>query len=213
MQFPAERNGIRYDRATPESFGPAVELVARTFARDEPLAVAVGQTQAELRAMLSLAAPTALAEQLTVQTWAGTTTMGVALATRFTWLPPDTAVTASPNFAAIGGLLEVLEADYETRSEAERTHCVHVHMLVVDADFRGRHIGRELLRLCLANAAEQGMTSAIADATNPASRRSFEAAGFSAINEVDYESFEFEGARVFAKVTGADHIALMWRTI
>ncbi|MBO6784594.1 MAG: GNAT family N-acetyltransferase [Alphaproteobacteria bacterium] len=213
MQFPMESGGVRYDLIASGDFAPAATLVAEVFARDEPLAVATGQTREELTAMLSLTGPSALAEQLSIGAASDGRTVGVAFATAFTWLPPDEAVAASPNYAPIGALLEELEAEFGARPREELERCVHVHMLAVDRAHRDRGIGRELLRVCLGNARARGMIAAVSDATNPASRRTFEAAGFTAIGQAHYADFAFEGEKPFAGIATADHTALMFCTL
>ena len=213
MQFPLESGGMRYELAQPDNFAPAARLIAEVFSRHEPLAVASGQTADELVQMLRIAAPSALAPELSVLAVQGETVIGVALATAFTWLPPDEAVAASPSYAPIGGLLEELEAAFSSRPGEELERCLHVHMLAVHDAHRNRGTGRELLQLCVENASAREMNAAVSDATNPASRRTFEAVGFAAIGEARYESFEFEGTRPFADIPDADHTALMYRTL
>lgn len=213
MQFPVEPGEIRYDLATPEGFVPAAQLVANVFSADEPLAVAVGQTADEIVSMLALTAPDALAERLSILASVGGQVVGVAFATSFTWLPSDAAAANSPNYAPIGALLEELEQDFSARPRDELERCVHIHMLAVESTYRDRKIGRELLRLCVENARARGMTAAVSDATNPASRRTFEAAGFTAIGQTDYAQFAFEGRKPFAGIESAARMALMYREI
>ena len=208
-----ESGGIRYDLVRPDNFGPAARLIADVFSRHEPLAVASGQTMDELVEMLSLTTPGALEPELSVLASRDGIVIGTALATAFTWLPSEAAVAASPNYAPIGALLEELEADFGSRPKDELECCLHVHMLAVDDGHRNRGTGRELLRLCLENASVRGMTAAVSDATNAASRRTFEAVGFASIGEVHYAGFEFEGTRPFAKIPNADHTALMYRKL
>lgn len=204
-----EQDGISYDMLAPDRAGAAAAVIAETFSRDEPLAVAAGQTAAEFRAMLGIFLPVALSEGLSVCAHADGDVVGVALATRFTTEPPDEIVDASPNYPPIGAIIAELEADYEAANAGALDACLHLHMLAVSAPVRGRGIAKALVELCAANGAAAGFANMVADATSPASQGVFARCGFTEIVRVDYAGFAFEGRRVFAPVADAGGITLV----
>lgn len=204
---------VIFDLLTPGHAAPSANLVAQVFSQDEPLAVAVGQTEAELFAMMSAAAPSALAESLSFGAWVDEELVGAAIATTFTWLPPEGTVALSPSYRPIGALLAQLEADLEARPRPELRACVHIHMLAVDRRFREDRIAGTLVRRCIENATGKNFREAVTDATNPASQRVFARAGFKRINAVRYDNFTFEGERIFSAIPDATDTALMLRAL
>ncbi|CAN0536331.1 unnamed protein product, partial [Laminaria digitata] len=200
---------IAYRLLTPNVVDRAANLIAEVFSTDEPLAVAAGQSRAELLALLQMLGPSAVAENRTYAAWAGDRLAGVALATGFTWAPPDGAEALSPNYRPIGAMLAELEASFEARPRPDREDTLHIHMLAVHSAYRGHGIAEGLVHACVGNAAEQGFARVVTDATNLSSQRVFGRVGFSALSEIRYDRFEFEGQRVFAKIPNAESTLFM----
>lgn len=209
MTSPTARTDITYRLLTSTETDSAAELVADIFSRDEPLAVAAGQTRAELAALLRGMGPSAIAEDKTYAAWVGDRMAGVALATAFTWMPPGGTENLSPNYRPIGAMLAELEATFEARPRQDLEATLHIHMLAVHNEQRGQGVAEGLVSACVGNAAKHGFRRVVTDATNPSSQRVFERAGFSALNEIRYDSFEFEGQRVFAKIPNAESTLFM----
>jgi ribosomal protein S18 acetylase RimI-like enzyme len=210
---PTPRTDIAYRLLTSSELDSAVDLIAEVFSRDEPLAVATGQTRSELAALLRGMGPSAVAEEKTYAAWVDDRMAGIALATAFTWMPPDGVESLSPNYRPIGAMLAELESTFEARPRQDLADTLHIHMLAVHSDHRGHGIAEGLVSACVGNAAKHGFRRVVTDATNPSSQRVFERAGFSALNEIRYDSFEFEGQRVFAKIPNASSILFMGRDI
>lgn len=209
MQFPIDIDGVTYDVAGAAQTDRITRLIAEVFSRDEPLAIAVGQSEAEFVDMLAVFLPVALPEGLTIAATADDAVTGVALATAFTSEPPPEIEVASPSYPPIGALIAELESDFERENANRLSTCLHIHMLAVDAAYRDRGIAQSLLEASEANGKGRGFTSMLADATNPTSRRAFERAGFKTVIEVRYDSFEFENQLAFAGLSDLGGIALM----
>lgn len=213
MPPPASTPDITYRILKPNALDRAADLIADVFSTDEPLAIATGQSRAELAGLLRVIGPSAIAENRTSAAWAGDRLVGIALATGFTWAPPDGAEALSPNYRPIGAMLAELEADFEARPRQDLAATMHLHMLAVDRRYRRQGIAEELVRACVATAQEHGFKRVVTDATNPASQRVFGDAGFSTRNEVRYDAFEFEGRRVFAGIPDAESMLFMSREL
>jgi len=93
-------------------------LIARTFSRDEPLAVTVEQSRDELVAMLGVFLPAALPDGLTMGAFVGRKMVEIALTNAFTFAPPPEIEGTSPNYPPIGALIEELERDYALENAA-----------------------------------------------------------------------------------------------
>lgn len=207
------RNPVTYDVLTAGHATQSAALVARVFSQDEPLAVAAGQTEAELYAMMSAAAPSALTQALSIGAWSDGKLIGAAITTVFTWLPPADSDALSPRYKPIFALLAELEADFEARPVSELQNCAHLHMLAVERSFRDDRIAGKLVQQVVETASRKGLQEVVADATNPASQRVFARAGFERINTVRYDSFTFEDERVFSTIGNATETALMVRAL
>lgn len=203
----------RYDIVGPAQSEAAIDLIARVFSQDEPLAVTVDQSRDELTAMLGMFVPAALPGQLTMGAFIGENMVGVALTTPFTFAPPPEIEDTSPNHPPIGALIAALERDYERENAARLDRCVHIHMLAVDKDARGRGVAQALMEATARNAASNGFDALLSDATNPTSQHVFARQGFNTLNEVPYDSFVHDGTARFASLANLGAIKLMERRL
>ena len=203
------RRNHSYDIVDSAQSGAAIELIARVFSQDEPLAVTVGQSRDEFAAMLGVFLPAALPEGLTMGAFGDGEMVGIALTTSFTFSPPPEIEGTSPNYPPIGALIEALERNYEQENAARLDHCAHIHMLAIDRAVRGRGIAQKLVEATAINARAKGFDAVVTDATNPISRRVFARDGFAVLNEVRYDGFRFDGRAVFGDLAGQGGIALM----
>jgi GNAT superfamily N-acetyltransferase len=202
------RNG-HYDVIDPAHTGAAIDLIARTFSRDEPLALTVGQSHDEFSAMLGVLLPAALPEGLTMGAYVDQKLVGVALTTAFTFTPPPEIEGTSPNYPPIGALIEELERDYELENTARLSRCAHIHMLAIAQGARGRGIAQALVEATAGNARSQGFDAILSNATNPTSQQVFAKQGFETLNEVRYDSFEYSRTRRFASIANLGAIKLV----
>jgi len=213
MNAPEPDENHRYQVLDAGQTEAASDLIARTFSRDEPLAVTVGQTHEEFAAMLGVFLPTALPQRLTMGAYVGQNLAGIALTTAFTFTPPPEIEGTSPNYPPIGALIEELERDYERENAARLGTCAHIHMLAIKSDVQGQGIAQALVDATARNAASHGFDTVLTDATNPTSQRVFAKIGFETVNEVRYNSFEYGGATRFASIANLGAIMLMEKRI
>lgn len=209
MTPPVLPNDIEVRLLTSTEMDHAVGLIADVFSQSEPLAIASGQTRAELVAMLQAMGPSALSEKLSFAGWINDTIVGVSLATVFTWQPPEGAGLLSPNFRPIGAMLAELEAEFEARPREVHENTVHIHMLAVHGDHQGHGVADAVVRACVRNAAENEFGRVVTDATNPISQRVFHKCGFKLQSEIRYDRFAFEGRHVFADIPNAESTQFM----
>ena len=169
----------RHEIVGPAQSEVAIELIARVFSQDEPLAVTVGQSRDEFTRMLGVFLPAALPARQTMAALIDGKLVGIALTTAFTFTPPPEIEGTSPNYPPIGALIAALERDYE------------------------------ILKATARNAASNGFDALLTDATNPTSQSVFAKLGFETLNEMAYESFAHDGAPRFASLAKLGSIKLM----
>lgn len=199
----------RFDILGPAQTAAAIELIARVFSQDEPLALTVGQSRDEFTSMLGVFLPAALPHRQTMGALMDGKLIGIALTTTFTFTPPPEIEGTSPNYPPIGALIAALERDYEIQNAERLDRCAHIHMLAVNADMRGQGVAQALVDATARNAASRGFDALLTDATNPTSQRVFAKLGFETLNEVPYESFAHDGALRFASLASLGAIKLM----
>ncbi len=191
------------------------DLIANTFSRYEPMAVAVGQSFAEFQAVLDLFVADDTFQDLTVRARLAATgeIVGVMLTTDFTMPLPVGMVGLSPNFAPIGGVIHELEAWYIDAKSPPPGECLDLAMLAVDRAHGGQGIAQRLVSDCLKRGAAKGYRRAITMATNQTSQKVFQNLGFKELFSVSYKDYTFDGNRVFAAIEPDDRTALMERML
>ena len=199
----------RHEIVGPAQSEVAIELIARVFSQDEPLAVTVGQSRDEFTRMLGVFLPAALPARQTMAALIDGKLVGIALTTAFTFTPPPEIEGTSPNYPPIGALIAALERDYEILNAERLDRCAHLHMLAVDAEVRGQGVAQALVEATARNAASNGFDALLTDATNPTSQSVFAKLGFETLNEMAYESFAHDGAPRFASLAKLGSIKLM----
>jgi GNAT superfamily N-acetyltransferase len=200
---------FRYEIIGPVRTRAAIDLIARVFSRNEPLAVTVGQTHNEFTAMLGVFMPAALPEGLTMGAFVADELVGITLTTPFTFTPPPEIESTSPNYPPIGALIEALEREYEHQNAGRLDRCAHIHMLAIDDAARGRGVAHALVNATTQNARAKGFDAVLSDATNPTSQRVFANQGFETRNEIRYDAFERDGTTTFASIANLGAIKLV----
>jgi len=115
------------------------------------------------------------------------------------------------NFPEAVAMITELEEQYLTIAEVSPGTVLHIYQVGVSRKYRGLGVAQTLIQRALALGQERGFRKAVADCTNPASRRSFERCGFHEIGFSSYEVFNMSGVRFFAGLVGG--ISLMVRHI
>ena len=191
------------------------DLVAATFSRYEPMAVAAGQSFAEIQALLGLLTAEAAFRDLSICARQAETgaIVGIMLATDFTTHLPEGIGAASPSFAPIGGLIDRLEDWYRAAKAPQAGECLDLAILAVERSHGGQGIAQNLVSICVENGAAKGYRRAITMATNRTSQRVFQKLGFIELFSVSYKDYTFDGNRVFASIETDDRTALMEREL
>jgi len=122
------------------------------------------------------------------------------------WMPAFLA-----HFPEAVAMITELEERHLNIAETSPGSVLHVYQIGVGRKYRGLGVAQALIRRVLEHARERGFRQAVADCTNPASRRSFERCGFHETGFSPYAGFSMHGVRFFAALEGG--ISLMIRDI
>jgi len=182
-----------------------VKLLAETFTRRDPPAVAAGLTASEFETFVRILCPNAAADGLTiVAKLTGTGELVGVMLTEDCASPPLQGLdTLSPKFDPIFDILGQLDTEYWGGRTARPGEALHLFLLGVSDRVAGRGVAHQLLAECLKHGARRGYRLAITEATNKVSQHIFRKQGFVPRVQRSYQSHCFNGRQVFASI--ADH--------
>jgi ribosomal protein S18 acetylase RimI-like enzyme len=182
-----------------------VKLLAETFSRRDPPAVAAGLIPSEFEAFVRLLCPNAASQNLTVVArLAGTGELVGVMLTEDCASPPLAGLEKlSPKFDPIFDILGQLDTEYWGSRTARPGEALHLFLLGVSAKVAGRGVAHQLVAECLKNGASRGYRLAVTEATNKVSQHIFRKQGFIPRVQRSYQTHLFNGKHVFASI--ADH--------
>ena len=202
MHLPFDNSGIRYSVCEPRDVPEMGRLLAETFARHDPPAVAVGLTPDEFEAFVRLVSRSAGTDRLTIIARdIASGVMAGALLTKDAASPSSDGIDAlSKKFDPIFDLLGQLDEKVRDERSVLAGESLHLFLLGTAQRFEGRGIGQHLVTACLANGSEMGYRIAIAEATNRVSQHIFAKLGFLSRAECSYAEYRRDGVPVFASI-------------
>jgi ribosomal protein S18 acetylase RimI-like enzyme len=200
-----EVSGIEYRVCVPDDTPEIGRLLAESFTKHDPPAIAVGLTPDEFEAFVALWLPGAGADGLTIiARERGTGQIAGALLTEDSAAAlPQGVDGLSEKFDPIFDLLGQIDTEYRDGRTIVSGQYLHLFLLGVAGQFTRRGVGQELVAACLRNGAGRGYTSAVTEATNSVSQHIFRELGFSKQAERSYGEYRFGGSAVFASI--AEH--------
>ena len=179
-----------------------VRLLAETFARRDPPAVALGLTVHAFEVFAGLYCAKAAAEGLTIVARSEETgeMAGALLAEDSTSEPPAGLEGIDEKFLPIFDALDQVEPAW--RDAHAPGESLHLFLLGVAERFGGRGIGHELVARSVANGARRGYRIAVAEATNRTSQHIFRKQGFVERARLSYADYRYAGKAVFESIAG-----------
>lgn len=203
MAHLATFDGIEYRRFAPADEREMIALLGETFARRDPLALAMGLAAQEFEQFVELLARRAAEQGLTIvarDTETGELA-GVLLTEDSAVGAPEGMERLSGKFEPIFDLLGQLESEYQGgQTPVAAGEAAHLYLLGVSEPYQGRGIGGRLVGQCVAHAAERGYRRAVTEATSRRSQGVFRRAGFVERVRGSYEGHRFEGRSFFGVI-------------
>lgn len=177
-------------------------LLADTFARRDPPAVAVGLTPAEFETFVRLWCSKAAREGLTIVARSRETgeMAGALLTEDAASAPPDGLDRLSSKFDPIFDILGQLDAEYREGRTILPGEYLHLFLLGVAQPFSGQGIAHGLVAACLAQGASQKYRGALTEATNKTSQHIFRKQGFVERAHRSYRDHRFNGKAFFESI-------------
>jgi len=214
-ELPFEISGIRYSICRPDEVAAMVRVLAATFARHDPPAVAVGLAPEDFETFLTIVSATAGDDGLTVVARdVASGSMAGALLTEDAGRAAELDLGAiSPRFGPIFDLFGEIEERIGDAGPIEPGTTLHVFMLGVDDRFAGRGIAQRLVETCLANGAALDYRTAVTEATNRTSQHIFSKLGFVVRAQASYAEYRRDGVATFASIAEHGGVKSMIRSM
>lgn len=210
-----ESRGVRYRVLQPPDVEEMTAFLADTFSRAEPMGHALSLPAEVVRQVVSVFAPRAVEDGLTLVARDGGTgeMVGALLADDFAAPPPEGIDTVDERFRPVAALLEELDARYRAGRRMLPGEYLHLALLGVSPAAAGRRVGQNLVELCMENGARRGYRTAVTEATGRVSQHICRKHGFVERLTCPYRSFRFEGRLVFASIRDHEAVVLMDRSL
>lgn len=214
-ELPFEHAGIRYSICRPDEVAEMVSVLAETFARHDPPAVALGLTALEFETFLTIVSATAGDDSLTViaRDLASGSMAGALLNEDAGRRSERDLGAISPRFGPISDLFGEIDERIGDAGPIEPGTTMHVFMLGVDDRFAGRGIAQQLVEASLANAVARGYRTAITEATNLVSQHIFSKLGFVTRAQASYAAYRRNGRATFSSIADQGGIKSMTRVL
>ncbi len=197
-----EYEGIQYGLCETSELDEMVILLADTFSRFDPPAVAAGISSKEFEEFIRIFLPNVASDGLTIiARTADTSEMVGALLTEDAYAPlPAELEFISRKFEPVLDILGRLGTEYWQGKELNPREYLHLFLLGVVRPFTGRGIARQLVRSCLENGVQKGYRVGVTEATNDISQHIFRQQGFIERVRRSYQDYRYEGNAVFASI-------------
>jgi ribosomal protein S18 acetylase RimI-like enzyme len=198
-----EISGIKYGICEKSDLDEMANLLAETFCRFDPPAVAVGITPNDFEKFVRLLFPGVLKDELTIIARSSETgKMAGALLTEDAAAPLPDELEYLDKFTPIFEILGELDTEYWKDKERIPGNYLHLFLLGVSPAFAGKGIAQQLVRECLKNGTSKGYKFAVTEATNNISQHIFKQHNFNERVKRSYRNFVYRNKKVFESIDG-----------
>lgn len=191
---------ITYSMLREKDVEQTVDCMVDTF-QDEPMTKALDITKDEFKYLAELYATKAAKERLSIVAKDGDgSVIGFCISEDLISGPPEGIYGTNEKFRPIIDLLSSLDENYmESKPyDMENGDTFHLFMAGVKEPYRSTNVASALIDRSLGLANSRGFSCAIAEATGPVSQHILrDKFGFAEKFAVEYNSFVYEGERVF----------------
>lgn len=206
-----ESEGYRYELFVINELDEVAMMMAEAFTIHEPMTSALGITSKEYVDFIRLLGPKMVDEELTVIARNQETNqiVGAMITDDFAIEPPAEIRRLGDQFKPVWAILDDLDIRYKQGRILAKGEYLHFFLLAVDHLQTGKNLAVKLVQACLENGIRKGYKSGIVEATGIVSQHIFRKFGFGQCFEIPYQTFMFEGTRVFESIKDHHGVILM----
>ncbi len=215
MIAPRQEEDVEYSVYVPSDAEAMSKLLAETFVRHDPPALAVGLAESDFEAFVRLLCPRAAIEGLTIVARLGPSgeMIGALLTEDSASEMPEGMDRLSAKFNPIFDILGQLDEEYRTGRRIVPGQFLHLFLLGVSSHVAGRGVAQGLVGACLENGRRKGYRTAVTEATNTTSQHIFRKFGFEPRVTRSYEGHRFRGRQFFASIADQGGPILMDKSL
>jgi len=199
----------------PEHIVGATRCIVDTFAKGEPMTVALGITPEEYTYFAQIFIEKAAVDQMSavaVDDWGKV--VGATICEDYTSAPPVGIKQISEKFTSIFQLLESLSERYTQAYRVVPGSHYHIFMCGVSQSHANLQLGQKLTRFVEDLAREYGYHTLICEATGRISQFVTEhQLGFQHIDEISYQQFQYKNQPVFSSVDNVKSCAVYHKAL
>lgn len=204
MKFLREEKGVAYKIFDISELEDMALVIGESFSNSEPMAVTQDLSLSEMTDLARQFGYKTAQESLTIVAQCQETKqiIGVLLANDWGAISSAEITIPTEKFNPILALLDGLDAQYKQGKRIDVNEYLHHEFLAVSQQHRGKNIAHNLVTVAIENAINKGYRMAVATANNPISQHIHRKFGFQDCVEISYETFTYEGQKVFASLAG-----------
>lgn len=221
VDLPFHLESVRFEKLSADNFEETVSCLKRVFPDMEPMTKKEGVTPEEFDPFARMFCEVALSEGCSLVGLEENTGKVVAftIVNDYTTPVPDAFEHVSPKFRPIVEVFKGLDDRYQAEHEYKRGEILYLFMGGVDHKFLRKHkkemkvegnaISRTMFELSEALIREAGFSKILGHATSFFSQNILQELGYEEKYRLDYNTYEFEGRKPFAKMPFHTHCRLV----
>lgn len=219
MVLLAEAKNITYECFNLDALEETALIVGQAFSGSDPMAIIQNLSVQDFQHYVEMLEEWLADADLSVIARDKTSgkVAGALIAGDFAADSPLEVEQVSHKFAPIFALFQSLEDSYKQDKLIKQNEYLHLYMLAVAPQNRGKGIAHTLVSTALELGMKRGYEAALTEAANPISQHIFRKAGFVPRHEIRYSQFVYErdgfrpapGHRVFEGIVNASGTVLM----
>jgi ribosomal protein S18 acetylase RimI-like enzyme len=196
-------SNINYKICGKSDLEDMARLLAETFSRFDPPAIAAGITSYDFEKFVNLLFPGIIKDQLTIiARSAETGEIAGALLSEDAATPLPEELESLSKFAPIFEILGELDTDYWKDKDRIPGKYIHLFLLGVSPAYTGKGIAQMLVKQCILNSIKKDYKFAVTEATNNISQHIFRQQGFIEQVKRSYKNFTYQGKKIFESIDG-----------
>jgi len=204
-----EKHGIKFRIIQPDDFEQTVDLCSQVFANYEPMTKSFKINYKEFKTLAEPYCRKAIEDGLSiVATDSNGKVVGFVISEDLMTEPPFLD-EISDKFEPILTLLHELDSSYTSKNSFESGQILHIFLLGVQDEYKNHKIATTLVQENLKLAKSHDFSTSIAEATGLTSQHIFRKLGFREEVTFFYDSYTFQGEKIFSSIKESAGCILM----
>lgn len=205
MEVLREDKCVKYELLNTSAIDDVAIAIAGVFSQSEPMAVAQGVSQEEIANLIKPLGFKVAQESLTIvaKSEEADELIGVLLCDDFAAATVKDVPVPSKKLAPILAILDELDSQYKQGKSLSLNEYLHLSLLAVKPQHRGKKIAQNLVQVSLENGIRKKYQKTVTTATGAISQHIFRQFGFVERIKIPYRTFRYQDEQVFTSLEGS----------